>query len=39
LGELLAEMAGSLGKNSVDLGPALCRVVRSLIERGFLLPG
>ena len=39
LGELLAEMAGSLGKNPVDLGPAFCRVVRSLIERGFLLHG
>jgi methylase of polypeptide subunit release factors len=38
LGELLAEMAASLGKNPVDLGPALCGVVRSLIERGFLLP-
>ena len=38
LGELLAEMVASLGKNPVDLGPALCRVVRSLIERGFLLP-
>jgi SAM-dependent methyltransferase len=38
LGALLAETAAFLDKNPADLAPAVCRVVRSLIERGFLLP-
>jgi SAM-dependent methyltransferase len=38
LGELLTEMAASLGKSPADIAPALCGVVRSLIAPGFLLP-
>ena len=38
LRELVAEMAASSGKSQVDLAPAVSRVVRSLIERGFLWP-
>lgn len=38
LGQLLARLSRPLKKDSSAIAPALCSVVRGLIERGFLLP-
>lgn len=38
LGDLLADMAASLGVEAVTIQEAFCGIVRRLIERGFLLP-
>jgi hypothetical protein len=38
LGELLADMAASLGVETAHIQEAFCGIVRRLIEQGFLLP-
>jgi hypothetical protein len=38
LGELLADMAASLGVETAHIQQAFCGIVRRLIEQGFLLP-
>ncbi len=38
LGDLLADMAVSLGAEPVNIQKTFCGIVRRLIERGFLLP-
>ena len=36
--ELLGKMAASLDAHTQDIAPAFCRIVRGLIEKGYLLP-
>ncbi len=38
LGELLVEMAGSLGISPAEISPAFLRLARRFIEHGFILP-
>jgi len=38
LGELLDDMASSLGVDPVSIAGTFCNIIRSLIERGFLFP-
>lgn len=38
LGNLLNEMACSLGTHAANIAPDFCNIIRSLIERGFLGP-
>lgn len=38
LSELMAKMATALGKDPTEIAADFCKIVRGLIERGFLLP-
>lgn len=38
LGELMVQMASALGKEPSEIASNFCKIVRGLIERGFLLP-